>query len=84
MAAVGAVKVLEGEDGPTFYIRGVGTGVPSSIGDPEINLNMDGIYESEPEFSRAGLYDVNRVEVLRGPQRLRAQCSCRGGQHRHE
>ena len=68
MAAVGAVKVLEGEDGPTFYIRGVGTGVPSSIGDPEINLNIDGIYQSEPEFSRAGLYDVNRIEVLRGPQ----------------
>ena len=68
MSSVGAVKVLEGEDGPTFYIRGVGTGVPSSIGDPEINLNIDGIYQSEPEFSRAGLYDVSRVEVLRGPQ----------------
>jgi iron complex outermembrane receptor protein len=68
LASVGAVKVLEGEDGPTFYIRGVGTGVPSSIGDPEINLNIDGVYQSEPQFSRAGLYDVSRVEVLRGPQ----------------
>ena len=68
LANIGAVKVLEGEDGPTFYIRGVGTGVPSSIGDPEINLNIDGVYQSEPEFSRAGLYDVSRVEVLRGPQ----------------
>ena len=68
LASVGAVKVLEGADGPTFYIRGVGTGVPSNIGDPEINLNIDGIYQSEPQFSRAGLYDVSRVEVLRGPQ----------------
>src|SRR5882762_2742376 len=68
LAMVGAVKVLQGQDGPTFYIRGVGTGVPSSIGDPEINLNVDGVYQSEPQFSRAGLYDVNRIEVLRGPQ----------------
>lgn len=68
MQNVGAVKVLEGEDGPTFYIRGVGTGVPTNIADPEINLNIDGVYQSEPEYSRAGLYDVSRVEVLRGPQ----------------
>jgi iron complex outermembrane recepter protein len=68
MASVGAVKVLQGEDGPTFFIRGVGTGVPSNIGDPEINLNIDGIYQSEPEYARAGLYDVSRIEVLRGPQ----------------
>ncbi|HEX7759382.1 MAG TPA: TonB-dependent receptor [Caulobacteraceae bacterium] len=68
LATVGGVKVLEGQDGPTFYIRGIGTGVPSSVGDPEVNLNIDGVYQSEPEFTRAGLYDVARVEVLRGPQ----------------
>ena len=68
MASVGGVKVLQGEDGPTFYIRGVGTGVPSNIGDPEVNLNIDGIYQSEPEYALAGLYDINRIEVLRGPQ----------------
>jgi iron complex outermembrane receptor protein len=68
MAGVGGVKVLEGEAGPAFYIRGIGTGVPPSVGDPEINLSVDGVYQSQPEFSRAGLYDVNRIEVLRGPQ----------------
>lgn len=68
LSKVGAVRVLEGQDGPTFYIRGVGTGVPSNISDPEVNLNVDGVYQSEPEYSRSGLYDVNRIEVLRGPQ----------------
>jgi len=68
LAKVGAVKVLEGQDGPTFYIRGVGTGVPSNVGDPEVNFNIDGVYQSEPQFSHAGLYDVDRIEVLRGPQ----------------
>ena len=68
LAKVGAVRVLEGQDGPTFYIRGVGTGVPSNISDPEVNLNIDGVYQSEPEYSKAGFYDVNRIEVLRGPQ----------------
>ena len=68
MAEVGGVKVLEAENGPTFYIRGIGTGVPPSVGDPEINLNVDGVYQSQAEFARAGLYDVDRIEVLRGPQ----------------
>ncbi len=68
MAKVGAVRLLEGEDGPTFYIRGIGTGVPSNVSDPEVNLNIDGIYQSEPEYALGGLYDLNRVEVLRGPQ----------------
>jgi iron complex outermembrane receptor protein len=68
MATVGGVKVLEAENGPAFYIRGIGTGVPASVGDPEINLNIDGVYQSQSEFARAGLYDVNRIEVLRGPQ----------------
>lgn len=68
MSTVGGVKVLEAENGPAFYIRGIGTGVPASVGDPEINLNVDGVYQSQPEFARAGLYDVNRIEVLRGPQ----------------
>jgi iron complex outermembrane receptor protein len=68
LSKIGAVKVLEGQDGPTFYIRGVGTGVPSNVGDPEVNFNIDGVYQSEPQFSHAGLYDVDRIEVLRGPQ----------------
>jgi iron complex outermembrane recepter protein len=68
MATVGGVKVLEAEDGPTFYIRGIGTGVPPNIGDPAVNLSVDGVYQSRPDFSRAGLYDVSRIEVLRGPQ----------------
>ena len=68
MATIGGVKLLESENGPTFYIRGIGTGVPASVGDPEINLNIDGVYQSQPEFARGGLYDVDRVEVLRGPQ----------------
>ena len=68
MANVAGVKVLDGEAGPTFYIRGIGTGVPANVGDPEVNLNVDGVYQSQAELSRAGLYDVNRIEVLRGPQ----------------
>lgn len=49
-------------------IRGVG-GEPNATGDPSVAFHIDGIYV--PRMSSvlsAGLFDVERVEVLRGPQ----------------
>jgi len=49
-------------------IRGIGTDLQTAGNDPGVALHLDGVYVSEPAIGLATLFDVNRVEVLRGPQ----------------
>jgi iron complex outermembrane receptor protein len=50
------------------YIRGVGDRTVTSATDPAVALNIDGVYYPKA-FSLAGqFFDLERVEVLRGPQ----------------
>lgn len=61
--------VIQGNaNGGGVYIRGIGSGQDSAIGGPAVNLNFDGIYQQQPELPMASIYDLERVEVLRGPQ----------------
>nr|WP_246463241.1 TonB-dependent receptor [Nitrospirillum iridis] len=63
-----AVQVQAGAQGSQVYIRGVGTnGDPNSI-DTDIAVFFDNVYTGRNEQLGAGLYDISRVEVLRGPQ----------------
>ena len=51
------------------YMRGQGIGDPGLITkDGGVGLYVDGIYQSRPQASTFDLADVERVEVLRGPQ----------------
>lgn len=54
--------------GGALYIRGVGTNGDSNFIDPAIALSLDGVYSGRSERMSAELYDINRLEVLRGPQ----------------
>lgn len=49
-------------------IRGAGSGVDSAAGDASTAVHMDGIYLSRDGSRTFNLYDIERVEVLRGPQ----------------
>ncbi len=49
-------------------IRGIGTDLQLAGNDPGVAFHADGIYVAEPAIGMATLFDVNRVEVLRGPQ----------------
>jgi iron complex outermembrane recepter protein len=51
-----------------FFVNGVGSGVANAYGDPTIAFNADGIYIARPTGVNGVFYDVNRVEVLKGPQ----------------
>ena len=51
-----------------LFIRGIGNVFFTAGGDPGVALYSDGAYISDQTSSNASLFDVQRVEVLRGPQ----------------
>ncbi|GMG87948.1 TonB-dependent receptor [Biformimicrobium ophioploci] len=53
---------------PVISMRGVRSTNTSELGDPSVGLHMDGIYSPRPQGAMALMFDVERVEALRGPQ----------------
>jgi iron complex outermembrane receptor protein len=51
-----------------FYLRGVGSPVNGPLQDPAVAFNLDGVYISQPTGTHGVFYDLQRVEVLKGPQ----------------
>lgn len=52
----------------TFTIRGVTTNTDPNLGDAPTAFHIDGIYQGRPASASGLFYDVNRVEILSGPQ----------------
>ncbi len=53
---------------PNVSIRGIGLSTLSTGQESNIAFNIDGVYLGRPAAAQAGLFDIERVEVLRGPQ----------------
>ncbi|MCZ8130808.1 MAG: TonB-dependent receptor [Steroidobacteraceae bacterium] len=51
-----------------FFLRGVGQDESLSTSDPAVGTYVDGVYVARQINNNAFLYDVERIEVLRGPQ----------------
>ena len=52
----------------TLFIRGVGQDSVSIGLDPAVGLYIDDVYIARPSFTSRAIFDLDRVEVLRGPQ----------------
>ncbi|MBB6250962.1 TonB-dependent receptor domain-containing protein [Nitrospirillum iridis] len=66
IALIPSVQVQQTNFGATFYIRGIGT--RGTDGPSPVAVNIDGVYQERAEVTNSAFADVNRVEVLRGPQ----------------
>ncbi len=53
---------------PQFYLRGISTGSLKFETDAGIGLYIDGVYLGRPAGAAFDLADIERIEVLRGPQ----------------
>ena len=53
---------------PLIFIRGLGTRNQTEAGDQGISFYTDGVFAARSQGTTVMLYDLDRVEVLRGPQ----------------
>jgi iron complex outermembrane recepter protein len=57
-----------GSSRPFYYLRGYGTGSFDVQSDPAIAIYVDEVYSSRFSATQMSLFDIERVEVLKGPQ----------------
>lgn len=62
-----------------LFIRGIGSDIQGAGADGAVGIFVDGAYLSRGTGSLLDLYDLERVEVLKGPQALRFGKSVVGG-----
>ncbi|MEP7223239.1 MAG: TonB-dependent receptor [Novosphingobium sp.] len=62
------VNQLQSSANTNFYIRGFGNGANNAGIEPSVGLFIDGVYRSRSASMIGDMPDIQRVEVLRGPQ----------------
>lgn len=65
-----SLKIQTGTDSrsTSIRIRGIGSVGTNSGIDPSVGLFIDGVYQGRAGMSISDLIDIERIEVLRGPQ----------------
>lgn len=62
-----AVHIGTGPQSNNIHIRGVGSGLNAGF-EQSVGVFLDGVYRARSRGTQSGLFDVERVEVLNGPQ----------------
>jgi iron complex outermembrane recepter protein len=63
-----AVQIGQGGPATQIYIRGVGDFGSTPVTNPAVAFNVDGVYVSRANSIEGNFYDLERVEVVKGPQ----------------
>ncbi|WP_352000098.1 TonB-dependent receptor (plasmid) [Sphingobium sp. SJ10-10] len=64
------VQPFSGSSQFALSLRGIGTGSLAPSSDQAVSINIDGVQFSQSNALRLGLHDLDRVEILKGPQAL--------------
>jgi iron complex outermembrane recepter protein len=64
---------------PEIFMRGIGTDIQGAGADGSIGFFLDGVYLSRATGTLIDIFDLERVEVLKGPQSLRFGKNVVGG-----
>ncbi|WP_052730256.1 TonB-dependent receptor [Sphingomonas sp. SRS2] len=67
-AVVPALQASDQGGYSVFYIRGVGSLALNPFTEPAVAFNLNGVYIARPNGVNGQFFDVERVEVLKGPQ----------------
>ncbi len=67
-ATVPGLQISNANSDVQVTIRGIGHQIFSPFAENSVALHLDGVYLSRPSEGQGAFFDVNRVEVLRGPQ----------------
>ncbi len=63
-----AAKNPDGDGRPRWYIRGLGTGDTGASTVYPVGVYTDDVYQNSPIGGGGPLFDLERIEILRGPQ----------------
>lgn len=62
------VNILQNEGNAVITIRGISSHDTSEIGDPAVAIATDGVYTNRGFSFNGSFYDLDRIEIERGPQ----------------
>ena len=56
------------DSGVQLTMRGINSNNFTELGDPSVAFHVDGVYSPRPQGATALMFDLQRLEVMRGPQ----------------
>ena len=71
--------ISDGFQGQTLLVRGIGTDTRNEAFEQAVAQFADGVYYGRDNLSLSGLFDLERMEVVRGPQPVFAGQSATAG-----